>query len=105
MDILLSILSAVGDFVKAHGQIVLILLGTMNLYAFIVYGLDKRYAKKKQWRIPEAHLILAAALFGALGAFLGMRLFRHKTKHKKFTITVPLFLILQIAFAVTIWVV
>ena len=105
MEVILSILSAVGDLVKAHGQIVLILLATMNLYAFIIYGLDKRYAKKKQWRIPEAHLILVAALYGAPGAFLGMKLFRHKTKHKKFTITVPLLLILQIAFAVAIMVV
>ena len=96
MEVLFSILSVVGEFVKAHGQIFLILLATMNVYAFTVYGLDKRYAQKKQWRIPEAHLILTAALFGAIGAFLGMRIFRHKTKHKKFTITVPLFLILQI---------
>ena len=103
MELFLSVLSAVGDFLKAHQQIVFILLATMNVYAFVVYGLDKLYAKKKQWRIPEAHLILAAALFGAFGAFLGMRLFRHKTKHTKFTVTVPLLLILQIAFAVAVW--
>lgn len=102
MEIILSILSAVGDFLKAHGQITLILLATMNVYTFVIYGLDKRYAQKKQWRIPETHLILAAALFGAPGAFLGMRLFRHKTKHVKFTVTVPILMILQIAFAVAI---
>ena len=71
----------------------------VNAVAFILYGLDKSYAKKKKWRIPEANLIGIALLFGAVGAYLGMKLFRHKTKHIKFTFTVPFLLILQIAFA------
>ena len=75
-------------------------LALINSIAFILYGADKAYAKKKKWRIPEANLIGVALLYGALGAYLGMKVFRHKTKHRKFTITVPLLLILQIAFAI-----
>ena len=72
----------------------------VNLVAFVMYGLDKAYAKAKKWRIPEANLIGIALLYGAVGAYIAMQLFRHKTKHLKFTLTVPLLLILQIAFAV-----
>ena len=69
----------------------------MNLLAFILYGIDKLKAKKGAWRIPEATLLLVAFLGGSVGAFLGMEIFRHKTKHAKFKILVPLFLILHIA--------
>ncbi|MBQ8287246.1 MAG: DUF1294 domain-containing protein [Clostridia bacterium] len=105
MENILLLLGAVGSFLKAHALVVLIILGVINLIAFVMYGLDKRYAKNGQWRIPEANLITVAALYGALGAFLAMQLFRHKTKHLKFTITVPLLLILQIAFAIVVMVV
>ena len=99
MDTLLSILYTVSAFVKTYYAVVLTVLAAINLFTFILYGLDKRYAKKKKWRISEARLLLFAALYGALGAYLGMRIFRHKTKHKKFTVTVPFLLSLQIAFA------
>lgn len=72
----------------------------MNLLAFVLYGIDKLKAKKGAWRIPEATLLLVAFLGGSVGAFLGMEIFRHKTKHAKFKILVPLFLILQIALAI-----
>ena len=68
----------------------------MNLLAFILYGVDKRKAQRGAWRIPEATLLLVAFLGGSLGAFLGMEIFRHKTKHAQFKILVPLFLILHI---------
>jgi len=57
---------------------------------------DKRKAKKKAWRIPEATLMGIAALGGSLGCLLGMYTFRHKTKHLKFTLGVPALLLLQI---------
>ncbi len=66
-----------------------------NIIAFFIYGIDKLKAKKNRWRIPEATLLLFA-LFGPLGAFLGMRIWHHKTKKAKFFITVPLFLIINI---------
>lgn len=69
----------------------------MSIIAFILYAADKAKAKKKKWRIPESTLILSAALLGAPGAAAGMVFCRHKTKHIKFIIFVPLFLILQIA--------
>jgi uncharacterized membrane protein YsdA (DUF1294 family) len=74
-----------------------IILGVWNLITFGLYGLDKLKAGTKQWRISERTLILVAVLMGALGAFLGMQVFRHKTKHAKFVIGVPLCLILNIA--------
>ena len=79
---------------------ILLLLAAVNLLAFVLYGVDKLKAKKGAWRIPEATLLLVAFLGGSLGALLGMEVFRHKTKHAKFRILVPLFLILHIALAV-----
>jgi uncharacterized membrane protein YsdA (DUF1294 family) len=58
--------------------------------------LDKRKAKKHEWRIPEARLFGTAALFGSFGILLGMYLFRHKTKHWKFVVFVPMLLLINI---------
>lgn len=62
----------------------------INLVTFITYLLDKRYAIKDKQRISEQNLMLLALLGGAFGAHLSMGIFRHKTKHLKFTINVPL---------------
>lgn len=75
----------------------IVYLVLINIAAFIMYGADKHKAKKGQWRIPEKTLIGVAALGGSIGAVLGMRLFRHKTKHPKFYIGVPVIILLQIA--------
>ena len=72
----------------------------LNLLSFALYGIDKSKAKRGAWRIPEKTLLLAALLGGSLGALLGMEVFRHKTKHWKFKLLVPLFLILHIALGV-----
>ena len=77
------------------------LLG-INLLTFLAFGIDKWKAKRGRWRVPEATLMMMAALGGSVGALLGMRVFRHKTQHKKFTIGVPLILLVQIALAVFI---
>lgn len=85
--------------------IICVLIGyilIINLIAFIMYGLDKRKAKKGQWRTPEATLIGVAVVGGSIGALWGMKHFRHKTKHKKFTIGVPAILMVQILVAVAI---
>lgn len=74
------------------------LLG-INLLTFFVYGIDKWKAKRDRWRIPEATLLMLAALGGSVGALLGMSVFHHKTKHKKFLIGVPLILLAQLALA------
>ncbi len=61
----------------------------VNVAAFLMYGADKYFAKKDMWRISEKALLGVAAIGGAFGAFAGMEVFRHKTKHTKFTVTVP----------------
>lgn len=68
-----------------------------NVTAFILMGVDKRRARRKAWRIPERTLLLWCAALGAPGGYLGMKTFRHKTQHTKFTIGVPVMLILQVA--------
>lgn len=68
----------------------------INILAFGAYGIDKWKAKTKKWRIPESTLLGFAALGGALGCFLGMQIFRHKTQHTSFRIIVPLCLVLWI---------
>ncbi len=74
---------------------VLLYLFVVNVIAFILYGIDKRKAMKNKWRIPEATLIGVAVIGGSIGAYIGMQVFRHKTKHKKFTIGVPVIFITQ----------
>ena len=74
--------------------LVLILLA-INLITFAVYGIDKVKAEEGKWRTPEATLIALAAAGGALGAFLGMQIFRHKTRKPKFYITVPALMVLE----------
>lgn len=72
----------------------------MNVATFAVYGLDKRFAKTPgHRRVRERTLLLLAALGGSLGALAAMRVFRHKTKHKKFVFGVPALLVLQLALA------
>ena len=76
--------------------LILILYIIYNSLVLATYGMDKYYAVKKQHRIPEKKLMSLAFFFGGPGAFLGMQIFRHKTKHLQFQILVPIFMILQI---------
>lgn len=68
---------------------------TVNALGLLLMLADKQKARKKRWRIPEATLMGVAAIGGSAGVFLGMYLFRHKTQHPKFTVGVPLLLILH----------
>jgi uncharacterized membrane protein YsdA (DUF1294 family) len=68
----------------------------LSIAGFILMGMDKRRAVRKKWRIPEKTLILVAYLGGGIGAFLGMYVFRHKTRHRKFTILIPLAALLDL---------
>ena len=81
-------------------KILLILFAICDLVSFIMYGADKRRAKKGKWRISEKALLLSA-LPGGVGAFFGMKLFHHKTKKPAFYILVPLCAVAQIA--VCVW--
>lgn len=78
----------------------LIYLLIINAVGIFFMLADKYKAKKKQWRIPEATLMGIASVGGSVGVLIGMYTFRHKTKHAKFYIGVPLLLILQIGLAV-----
>ena len=77
-------------------EVLLFYLLIVNAAALLLMRADKSKARKNAWRIPEATLIGVAAIGGSLGALLGMRLFRHKTKHPKFFIGIPVLLALQI---------
>ena len=72
----------------------------VNITTFLVYGIDKYKAKKGRWRISEATLLLMAVIGGSIGAWAGMRLWHHKTMHKKFKYGIPVIIILQVALAV-----
>lgn len=74
-----------------------IVFAVWNLVVFLVYGIDKRRAKKEKWRISEKTLILMALFFGGTGALLGMGVFHHKTLHKQFSVGVPLLALLNYA--------
>lgn len=73
-----------------------IYLIVINLVGFITMYIDKKKSQKRQWRVPEARLFGIAIVFGSIGILLGMYLFRHKTKHMKFVIGIPIILITQI---------
>lgn len=83
-------------------QYFLFYLLIINALGFWIMLVDKRKAKRNAWRIPEARLMLTAALGGSIGVLAGMYLFRHKTKHPKFTLGVPLILAVQVVIAVWI---
>ena len=75
---------------------------SVNAVAFILMLADKRKARKGAWRIPESTLMGIALLGGSIGAIAGMNLFRHKTKHLKFFIGLPVILALQIVLGLVI---
>lgn len=80
-------------------RLLILYLLIMNAAGVISMLADKRKAKKKLWRIPEATLLTIAALGGSIGSLIGMYTFRHKTKHLKFTLGIPAILIGQLLLA------
>lgn len=77
----------------------LLYLLIINAIGFVLMLADKHRARKKLWRIPEATLMTIAAIGGSIGSLLGMYTVRHKTKHIKFTLGIPVLLVLQLALA------
>ena len=76
--------------------------GRKNVVTFFMYGIDKWKAKKSKWRIRETALLGLAVLGGSLGAWLGMKVWHHKTLHKKFRYGVPAIIIVQLTLIVYI---
>ena len=72
-------------------------LAAVNLIGLALMGIDKRKAKKRAFRIPEATLFIVAIIGGSVGSIAGMYLFRHKTRHRRFVLGMPLILLAQIA--------
>lgn len=68
----------------------------INVITFIVYGIDKLKSKRGKWRIPESTLLLLAIVGGSVGAWSGLKVWHHKTQHKKFKYGIPLIIIIQI---------
>ncbi len=80
-------------------QYILIAIALINFAGFVVVADDKRRARKKRWRIPEATLFLIAAAGGSIGVFSGMLIFRHKTRHWYFMAGIPFILAVQLIIA------
>ena len=78
-------------------HIALIYLAAINVITFFMYGVDKVKAKKSKWRIRETTLLGLAVMGGSIGAWLGMKVWHHKTLHKKFRYCVPAIIIIQLA--------
>ena len=83
-------------------ELLCLYLGAINVVTFVTYGVDKWKAKHNRWRIPEATLLGMAVVGGSLGAWLGMRVWHHKTLHWKFRIGVPAIIGAQIALSIAI---
>ncbi len=74
-----------------------------NVLTFIIYGIDKLKAKEHWWRISELTLLLFAIVGGSIGAWLGMKVWHHKTLHKKFRYGIPAIFFLQIMAFVVVY--
>jgi uncharacterized membrane protein YsdA (DUF1294 family) len=82
--------------------IILSYLVVINLIAFVLYGIDKKRAIRNEHRIRESALLWIARLGGAIGSWLGIKTFHHKTKHTKFRVIVPLWMIIWVAVIVLV---
>ena len=77
-------------------QTFLLYLLAINILAFLAFGIDKRKARKGQWRTPESTLLALAAIGGSMGAWVGMKVWHHKTLHPKFKYGIPAIFIIQV---------
>ena len=77
-----------------------IYLVLMNALGLVLMFADKQFARKKKRRIPESTLLLTAMLGGSVGSFVGIHLFRHKTRKRRFYLGIPLILVGQLLVSV-----
>lgn len=83
--------------------ILAIYLILINLITVIVTIYDKLCAVKRRWRVKESTLLILSALGGSISMYITMLLIRHKTRHIKFMLGIPLILIVQLIIAFLIW--
>lgn len=81
-------------------KVFLLYVVIINVIGFALMGIDKKRARKHQWRIPEKTLFLAAILLGSIGTWAGMYVFRHKTRHWYFVLGMPAILIIQVVIGI-----
>ncbi len=75
----------------------------INLITFLFFGWDKLMAKWQKRRVPEKTLFVLAGLLGSVGGWLGVQIFRHKTKHTSFVVGIPAIAVAQMACAAAVW--
>ncbi len=80
--------------------IILLYLLVLNLFGFMLMGIDKHKARKQAWRIPESTLFSVALIGGSIGSWAGMYTFRHKTQHRSFVIGMPIIVAIHVLTAI-----
>ncbi len=100
-----GVLKQIADFIFVNGKVFITYMVVINVLSFGLYGYDKYKAMIRAWRVPESTLMLCAISGGALGSYLSMKIFRHKTRKAKFYILVPLFMVCQLIIIIGIIVV
>ena len=88
---------------SAIEKIIISYVIVINVITLMMYGIDKWKAKHSKWRIPEATLLIMAAVGGSIGAWMGIKLFHHKTLHKKFKYGVPGIFLIQLGIILFIY--
>ena len=83
-----------------HNLLILSLIVLLNLITFVVYGIDKLKARKNKWRIPDSTLMLLAIIGGSIGALLGIKVWHHKTLHRKFRYGIPMIILAETALVI-----
>ena len=78
-------------------------LGVISIVGFILPAVDKIKAQQGKWRISEKSLFIVSVLGGSVAMYISMRLFHHKTKHKRFMIGIPIIIVLQLGAVFAIW--
>ena len=81
-----------------------IYLAVISLVAIVVTVIDKVNARRGAWRISESSLIIISVFGGSVAMYITMHLIRHKTRHAKFMVGIPIIIALQIAAAVALWI-
>lgn len=89
------------DFIQDHPILAIVIgyIAIISIVSVIVCIYDKKISKKNrvELRIPEKTLLILSAAGGSVAMFITMLIFRHKTKHVKFMLGIPLIMVIQAA--------